>query len=50
MEIGIFMTERMIGKMARMVKDFPGTPNPLFVRESFKETVGRWSYVWMLKT
>ena len=33
MEIGIFMTERMIGEKTRMVKDFPG----------LKEIVGRWS-------
>lgn len=43
MKIGIFMAERMIGETGRMVKDFPGPPNPLFVREGFKEIVGRWS-------
>jgi len=43
MKIGIFMDERMIGEMTRMVKNFPGPPNPLFVREGFKEIVGRLS-------
>jgi hypothetical protein len=30
MKIGIFMTERMIGEMTRMVKDFPGPANLVF--------------------
>ena len=42
MKIGIFVNERMIGKMARMVKDFSRGPNPLFVREVFKEIVRGW--------
>jgi len=30
MEIGIFLTERMIGETGRMVKDFPELANLVF--------------------